>query len=511
MKIARIYGRFSSKPQERGDSKRRQIEGARAYAAKEGYTVVAEYFDEAVSGKDGLNLEREFGRLIHEASSGDTIFVEILDRIGRQNPFVLGKLIYDLISKGLTIITWTDRKTIDATTINTLETQFSVFTGSAVGHQENVRKIGRIREVTNQSLKDGVEGIQSPTLVKFLPQCFEWDILKKQIVLNEDKAAVIRRIFDEFNNGVGRTSICQRLNKDGIPTPYKSGKQTIGTKRWMETSITKILKNESYAGVLHVKNYSIQCIPVVIDKETFQKTQMLIHRHQNRKGKLSGRINNLFPNIAKCVCGASMKVNICPQRNGSKYYMFRCEGAKLGVCEHKRMMNATTVELIFFSEYLGGSPENLLSKESKELKERLKTVESLITKTNTAIDNLYNLVEEGDKGATERLKKRQDELANFEQEKVIIQGTLASEAELPTAIEKLDELFGTPEGDTMLKNWYITLGNKLVDFDFRRKVAAVLPNIFSELRIHPAERTIQGIKRDGTELRKINIDTFERP
>jgi hypothetical protein len=72
--FGRIYGRFSSKPQERGDSKRRQIEGAKKYAQKAGITIIGEpFFDEGVSGKAGLNLEKEFGRLLSESKDGDMI------------------------------------------------------------------------------------------------------------------------------------------------------------------------------------------------------------------------------------------------------------------------------------------------------------------------------------------------------------------------------------------------------------------------------------------------------
>src|SRR4051812_2138794 len=114
----RIYGRFSSKPQERGDSERRQIEGAKKYAAKHGLTVVGIYFDEGVSGKSGANLENEFGRLLADAQDGEILLVEILDRIGRQNPFVLGKLIFDTVSRGVEVRAWEEGKIINAENID---------------------------------------------------------------------------------------------------------------------------------------------------------------------------------------------------------------------------------------------------------------------------------------------------------------------------------------------------------------------------------------------------------
>ena len=48
-KQGRIYGRFSSKPQEKGDSMRRQIEGAQEYAKRNGIAIIGTpYFDEGV-------------------------------------------------------------------------------------------------------------------------------------------------------------------------------------------------------------------------------------------------------------------------------------------------------------------------------------------------------------------------------------------------------------------------------------------------------------------------------
>src|SRR5256885_16934922 len=104
---ARIYGRFSSKPQERGDSKRRQIDGAIAYAKQHNLELVEGndgnplvYFDEGVSGKAGLNLEKEFGRLLKEAKAGEIILCEESSRLGRQNPFILSNLIYQTTQRG---------------------------------------------------------------------------------------------------------------------------------------------------------------------------------------------------------------------------------------------------------------------------------------------------------------------------------------------------------------------------------------------------------------------------
>ena len=67
--------------------------------------------------------------------------------------------------------------------------------------------------------------------------------------INEDEAAIIKRIFEEFSDGQSPKAIAQRLNKDGIPGPRGQA--------WRDTAIrghrlrgTGLLNNELYIGRL---------------------------------------------------------------------------------------------------------------------------------------------------------------------------------------------------------------------------------------------------------------------
>ena len=214
-------------------------------------------------------MEREFGRLLNDAKAGELILVEESDRIGRQNPFVLGKLLYDAVQRGIEIHVFNEGKIINSETIEELETQFSVFTGSAIGFGENRKKIKRLISTTNNAFLDGEKGIQSGTLRKYLPECYRWNPITEKIEIDEDKAAVIKRIFSEYCEGIGTTTICKRLNADKIPTIYK---RTLN-KGWTEISIKRILNCQSYSGVLNLKNnkHKITCIPKVISTEAGTK------------------------------------------------------------------------------------------------------------------------------------------------------------------------------------------------------------------------------------------------
>lgn len=59
--------------------------------------------------------------------------------------------------------------------------------------------------------------------------------------INEDEAAIVRRIYGEYLAGVSIHRICRGLEADGIPTK-------LGKKRWAYSVVESILHNEKYTG-----------------------------------------------------------------------------------------------------------------------------------------------------------------------------------------------------------------------------------------------------------------------
>ncbi len=95
------------------------------------------YFDEAVSGKAGANLEKEFGRLLREAKPGETILVEQVDRIGRQHPIdVMNILKSQMVDRGLTVTFWQKGVTIDSSNVGNPAVLFSLFGETTVGYSD---------------------------------------------------------------------------------------------------------------------------------------------------------------------------------------------------------------------------------------------------------------------------------------------------------------------------------------------------------------------------------------
>ncbi|WP_088225579.1 recombinase family protein [Desulfosporosinus sp. FKB] len=61
------------------------------------------------------------------------------------------------------------------------------------------------------------------------------------LIINEEQAAIVRRIFKDYLSGLGAFRIAKALEADGIKNISRKVK-------WVESSIRDILKNEKYAG-----------------------------------------------------------------------------------------------------------------------------------------------------------------------------------------------------------------------------------------------------------------------
>lgn len=62
------------------------------------------------------------------------------------------------------------------------------------------------------------------------------------LIIREEEAETVRRIFREYLDGKGTTAIANGLNTDGIPTRFGNG--------WSKSTVSKVLRNYAYTGSL---------------------------------------------------------------------------------------------------------------------------------------------------------------------------------------------------------------------------------------------------------------------
>jgi DNA invertase Pin-like site-specific DNA recombinase len=509
-KQARIYGRFSSKPQEKGDSIRRQIEGARAYAKNNNITIIGEpYFDAGVSGKAGLNLEKEFVRYLREAQTGEILLVEITDRIGRQNPFVLSNLIYQTVQKGIEIHFWAENKIVNADNIEELATQFNIFTGAAVGHQENRRKTFRIKETVEQTIAESSKGNITRGVIRFTPQCFFWDETKNAIAIKPESAAIIKRIFEEYNKGNGTTSIAKMFNEEGTLTFY-------GKKVWYGNNVKVILTNDCYNGILNLNGHKFDILPKIVSDEVWQKTQMLVVRNRGKRGKFSGRANNLFEGISFCKnCGGRIKNAVTNRKY--KYYSYCCKPSTFGGCKddngilHRNvMLNARQVEYGFFKTFFGKGAHSLVKDGNRniELKEQIEVCKAKLEALGKAIGNLYDLVEQGDKEATRRIAQRQTDKDKVQDEIKILQAQLTEDGEFESQVATIYNMV-TMEDIWVSKKQLVPINDIIANNDNRKKITMILPTLLSKITFDCPSNCIEVFRKDGKSLGSYCLRDFK--
>lgn len=141
---------------------------------------------------------------------------------------------------------------------------------------------------------------------------------RKGWIINEEEAAVIRRIFNSYLDGKSTAVIAKELNSEGIPTPR-------GGKTWDRCVILDMLRNEKYVGDALLQKTYVQSFVThkrvnnqnadidqyyksnnhtpIIDRDTFDLVQKMILMQAGKKGTV------MFPyyGILKCpYCGEPM-------------------------------------------------------------------------------------------------------------------------------------------------------------------------------------------------------------
>ena len=83
---------------------------------------------------------------------------------------------------------------------------------------------------------------------------YEFDSKKQTMLIKEDEAKIVRRIFQWYLDGYGSSSISRMLTEMGITSPT-------GKDHWGETTVMNILKNEKYVGdVCQGKSFTVDAV-----------------------------------------------------------------------------------------------------------------------------------------------------------------------------------------------------------------------------------------------------------
>lgn len=235
---AAIYARYSSDMQDAA-SITDQVRLCRQYCADQGWEAVEVFADEAISG--ATHLRPDFQRMQDLARTGafDVIVAEGLDRLSRDQEHIAG-LHKRMTYLGIEIVTKAEGP-ITEMHVGLNGTMSALF-------------LRQLAQKTRRGLEGRVRAGKAAGGISFgysidrqpLP---DGTFTSGDRVIDEHQAAVVRRIFEDYDAGKSARTIAMELNREGITPPRR------GKRGWSFSTIsgnwkrgTGILNNELYIG-----------------------------------------------------------------------------------------------------------------------------------------------------------------------------------------------------------------------------------------------------------------------
>ena len=235
---AAIYARYSSDNQ-RDASIDDQVRSCRARAVREGLEVVGVHADHATSGTVGDRPG--WLAVLASARRGeiDVLLTEALDRLSRDQEHIAG-FFKQLSFNGVRIISLSEGE-ISELHVGLKGTMNALFLKDlAIKTHRGIE--GRVRAGrSGGGLSYGYRVVRKLDAVG--------EAVTGEREIDDAQAAIIRRIFDEYAQGLSPRAIALRLNREGIPGP-RDGKWTASLILGNAARETGILRNRLYAGEL---------------------------------------------------------------------------------------------------------------------------------------------------------------------------------------------------------------------------------------------------------------------
>jgi site-specific DNA recombinase len=231
MRVA-VYARYSSDLQD-ARSIEDQLTLARDHADRQGWPVVAEFKDAAISGAS-LHNRPGLLDLMQAAQAGqfDAVLTESLDRLSRDLEDIAG-LYKRLDYWGIEIITLADGK------VGKLHVGLKGIIASIY--------LDDLAQKTRRGQAGRVRAGRIPG-----GRCYGYDVLRDseeggKRAINDVEASVVRRIFREYVSGYSPLKIVSRLNTEGVPGP-RGGPWNASALLGSAKRRNGLLNNSLYAG-----------------------------------------------------------------------------------------------------------------------------------------------------------------------------------------------------------------------------------------------------------------------
>ena len=408
-----IYARYSSHSQ-REESIEGQLRECKDYAAKNGFTVIDEYIDRALTGK--TDKRPSFQRLIKDSEKGhfEVVIMYTLDRFARNR---YDSAIYKAkLKKNGVRVYYAKQPMPDTPEGIILE---SVLEGYAEYYSENLsRSIKRgMKDNAIKCLAVGGAGV-----------CLGYTVGEdRKYKIDPIGAKIVQEIFQMYADGMSATQIINYCNEKG----YKTSRGSVFNKN----SLRNMLRNERYIGTYKFMDVVVpNGMPAIIDKALFDKVQSMLVHNAKAPARAKAHEDYLLTTKLFCGhCGSAMVGESGTSRSGKVHYYYKCVNRKRKhnckkAVEKKNWIEDVvvryTVQHVLTDEnieQIATRAMEIIEKESADttyltsLQEQLKDIKK-------KIKNLMSAIEQGI--ITSSTKERLEELEN---DKNLVEGQIIRE------------------------------------------------------------------------------------
>ena len=351
--------------------------------------------DEAVSAFSGNHLTKgRLGDFIRRVDARaiampHVLICESLDRLNRQAPLDALAPFIGLINAGITLVTLTDQQQFTRKTMG--EDGGLRLLGSLLvmlrAHEESATKSKRVRAAWERKRQDA--GVRK--LTKTCPAWLRLSSDRSHFEIIEERAEIIRRIFQETASGVGKASIAARLNASGTPA-FR------GKNGWHASYIQKLLSSEAVLGSYQphtmedgrrvpigppVSNY----FPAIVEEKLVLKARAaIIVRRSGVSGRKGANFRNILTGIARCsACGGSMTY---VGKGDAERYLVCSSARRHQGCACRTLFNFNVAENQFLTTALTFNPETRLSSEATRTQAELRRVQNDVNRLSERLTKL---------------------------------------------------------------------------------------------------------------------------
>ncbi|MPW25983.1 recombinase family protein [Alkalibaculum sp. M08DMB] len=408
-----IYARYSPGPQQREESIEGQLRECKEFAKANEITVVGEYIDRALTGRN--DNRADFQKMIRDSEKKifDAVIVWKVDRFGRsREEIAINKVKFR--KNGVKVL-YAKEHIPDGPEGIILE---SVLEGMAEYYSANLSQNIK-RGMKENALKGKITGGNIALGYKVNDD--------KTFEVDPDTAPIVIQIFQMYDEGHTITEIITHLNSKG----YKTSRGVPFNKN----SLRPILTNVKYIGLYKYEGIYMQStVPEIVDKDLFERVQVKMVKNKKAPARAKAKIEYLLTTKLFCGhCGSNMVGESGSGRN-QKYYYYICTKKKREKACDKKTVKKDWIEDLVINETVNRVlqddiieliADNVIKiQESDKESSSLKYLQGNLKETDKGIKNIMKAIEQGviSDALTNRLMELEGQKAeieiNIDQEKI---------------------------------------------------------------------------------------------